>query len=220
MLYDEAYRAAGDVTSEVNRRYAEARGYPFVLCRHSLDTTLPIVWSKLKLIQQQMEGCDWVFWVDADALIVGTRPLDPIVEPQAGKDVLFSTDKCGYCAGVMLVRSCHWAWRYLDTAQFVGPTPLAGRNLYDQSTLKALVANFPGVAERCGGMADSIVQNPDSAFHAEALAVHYWGNNCGPEFLLIRKAVALYEAQGYTPEVFRPQLSVRPDLASAETLGP
>jgi len=211
MLYDAAYAIVGNATSSINRAYAHRWGYDFVCCPNRLDVRLRPAWSKFRLIEQEMATCDWLLWLDADALIVNhDPPLENLVRED--KDLLLSTDSCGYCTGVFLIRNCAWSLQLMQAALFLGPLVLGdftkvivGRDYSsEQDTLVALIKAFPWVSARCAGIPEDIVQCPESTFNAKALAMHFWGNNLGPDYTPICRAIGTFLKQGYTPDVQHP----------------
>ncbi len=212
-LYDKVYAAPGELVTRINADYAYANGYDFKCFLGKIDTRLDTTWSKIWLIQQELPTCDWLLWVDADALIVNhTFRLNTLTDRASpGQDLLLSTDKCGYCCGVFLMRNSSWSMDLLRTLLFCGPLdprcwqPGSSRKMdAEQDTFKVLLDHFPWVWAHCAPISDSIVQNPDSAWNPDAFINHYWGNNLGPGYDLICKAAQLYRSEGYTRQVKRP----------------
>lgn len=218
MLYDSAYAPAGDVVARVNASYAEASGYGYSINVQTCSTHGAVLrrspsWRKVGCVMHELVNCEWLLWVDADALIVNRDfKLESLVK--ADKDLLLSSDSCGYCAGVFMIRNTAWSFDLLRAWLFCGElsedVPFGGplRNrLSDQGSLVALIKCFPGIADRVGAIPTEVVQNPECPYHPDAFMVHYWGNCLGPGYELIRKAVEVYEREGrYTPEVKAPAL--------------
>lgn len=50
--------------------YCEEHGYDFYYVTESLDPSRYPAWSKILIIQQILADYDWVFWTDADSLIM------------------------------------------------------------------------------------------------------------------------------------------------------
>jgi galactosyl transferase GMA12/MNN10 family len=64
-----------DITWENKRRYADQHGYRlFNESQRSLDTTRPPSWSKTRAVKRLLleEKCEWVFWMDADTVIMNS----------------------------------------------------------------------------------------------------------------------------------------------------
>lgn len=204
-LYDDNYADFGRLTTAGMAAYAKAHGYGFVCVQHRLDTRLALNWSKFRLLEQELGQADWLVWMDADILIVDQQfQLESLLQPD--KDMLLSTDTCGYCNGFFLLKSSAWAYGLISALRFVEDVSERPhiRALNDQDALKVLIDNFPKVSARCGGIPDSIVQNRESAYNLKAFANHYWANGLKPPFELILKSIEVFQAQGYTREAWRP----------------
>ena len=109
--------------------YARRHGWSVVLTSEELEPARPASWSKVKLIQELMPSYDFVFWVDADAIIVDLE-RDLLAEVGDDADAWFARhpqahdeDAAVLNAGVFLVRSSPFAEDLLqamwDAEQFV-----------------------------------------------------------------------------------------------------
>ena len=91
--------------------YAQRNNWSVVLSSENLEPTRPASWSKIKLIQELMPEYDFVFWIDADALIVDLdRNILDEVDDHA--DIWFArhpqerrADAAVFNAGIILARS-------------------------------------------------------------------------------------------------------------------
>jgi len=100
---------------EVTRIYAAKHNYGFVSESKILDETRPPAWSKIKLIQRMIEDYDWVWWLDADAVITKLdKKLESIIE-QAGEEdfLIISKDTNQINSGSFFIRNCHIATEFL-----------------------------------------------------------------------------------------------------------
>ena len=110
-LYTAEIAAYGKYTSEVLRRYAAKHGYRTLIQLSTLDESRPPSWSKIRLLERAFESkprCQWVMWVDADALIVEHHmQLTEFLDDDA--DFIISDDSPHglLCAGVFFARNCH-----------------------------------------------------------------------------------------------------------------
>lgn len=100
--------------------YAARHGWSVVLTSEDLEPSRPASWSKVKLIQELMPQYDYVFWVDADAIIVD---LDRDLLAEVGDDAdawfarhpqAYDADAAVLNAGVFLVRSSTFAEELLQ----------------------------------------------------------------------------------------------------------
>ena len=124
MLYDKGLEKMGRQTSAAMVRYAKAHKYGWLLRTETLDETRAPSWSKIPLILQYLKdnpGCEWFFWLDADALIMNYNvKLETLVDPD--KDFVIGDDKPGHPnpwplanAGVFLIRNCPASLRFLQS---------------------------------------------------------------------------------------------------------
>jgi hypothetical protein len=109
--------------------YAQRHGWSVVLTSEELEPSRPASWSKVKLIQELIASYDFVFWVDADAIIVDLA-RDLLAEVGDDADAWFARHPQAYDAdaavlnaGVFLVRTSPFAKDLLqamwDAEQFV-----------------------------------------------------------------------------------------------------
>lgn len=104
------------------RAYAARHGYAFHYGGADVwDRTRPIPWSKFKFIEKYLDDYDYLFWSDADAIILDQ---DKLLETQvlpllpANKDMLWTYDACNhYNNGHMLIRGrSAWMRDFLQRA--------------------------------------------------------------------------------------------------------
>ena len=64
------YGKAVSLATQSKERYCRMHGYAFVLEKEPLDASRPVAWSKIPLIAKVLPHYDYVFWSDADAMVV------------------------------------------------------------------------------------------------------------------------------------------------------
>src|SRR5438105_3165115 len=83
--------AVGRLSLPGRRAYCRRHGYELIVGERSLDAGRPAVWSKLLLLLEHLDRFDWLFWSDADSLILRPDvPLTDFVDP--AYDLLVSHD--------------------------------------------------------------------------------------------------------------------------------
>lgn len=84
--------------------YCHIHGYDFCCRTGSQDTTRPPAWSKILLIQKQLEASyPWVFWSDADSVITKlSAKLELLVDSAA--DLILTEDQNGINTGNVIWR--------------------------------------------------------------------------------------------------------------------
>lgn len=103
------YTRAMEPGLESKRVYAARHGYAFHCGGADVwDRSRPIPWSKFRFILKYLDDYDYLFWSDADAIILNqelrleTQVLSLL---PAHKDILWTQDACGhYNNGHMLIR--------------------------------------------------------------------------------------------------------------------
>lgn len=108
------YKKAMEPGLESKRQYAAKHGYALHIDGLDIwDRRRPIPWSKFNFILKYINEYDYIFWSDADAIILNQElkienhilPLLP-----EGKDLLWTYDACNhYNNGHMLIRG-HSKW--------------------------------------------------------------------------------------------------------------
>lgn len=174
-LYDDGRKGYGDLTGEVASRYCERHGYTYVRYRELIDPQRIATWNKLIAVQRELPQFDWVLWLDADALIVNPKQSieELLVSQPHNKEMLFSSDNQGLCAGVFFAKNTGWVHEFLSAVLLLGELPDCG-HLYEQKTISSLYRLFPSVEEKLALIPDSIIHYPYSEFNPNAFIMHYW----------------------------------------------
>jgi hypothetical protein len=106
------------ITWPNKQNYAEKHGYDLFDESKSLDTSRPPSWSKIKAVQRLLteEQCDWVFWLDADTVIMNSDIRIEEFLPVDGPDFIVTPEKRNHInAGAWLIRNTPWAHEFLNT---------------------------------------------------------------------------------------------------------
>lgn len=127
----------GDYSSGNKLLYAQKHNYSFLCERNYKDYNRNISWFKIKKILESMWKYDWIFWSDADSLILNletkiediinlpgkesTHVMTPdrssINIPNGEKFFIVSDDEwanLGPCLGGFLIKSCTTAYKFLE----------------------------------------------------------------------------------------------------------
>jgi hypothetical protein len=113
------FNALLSMTWPNKERYCRQHGYLLFDESSSLDTSRPPSWSKIRAAQRLLteENCEWVFWMDADTVIMNSaiRIEDFLPLPDSGIDLLLTRQKGdSWNAGAWLVRNTPWSLEFLD----------------------------------------------------------------------------------------------------------
>ena len=85
--------------------YVQKHGYWLFNESDSLDTSRPPSWSKIRAARRLLneENCDWVFWLDADTVIMNSeKKIENFLPAEEGKDLLITIQKGGSYNGLAL----------------------------------------------------------------------------------------------------------------------
>lgn len=138
------------LTWQNKQEYTNKYGYHLFDESHNLDRSRPPSWSKIKAARRLLveEQCDWVWWVDADTVIMNSqkRIEDFLPASTVPQDLLLSQDHSGgYNAGGWLIRNSPYAIEFLDEwwnmVEYVKPMGLAKSG--DNDAFKAMLASLP-----------------------------------------------------------------------------
>ena len=176
------------LTWDNKRKYAQRHGYRLFDESNQLDTSRPASWSKIRAVQRLLneEACDWVFWLDADTVVMNSnKKVQDFLPTSETIDILLSPDDGGgYNAGVWLVRNSEWTRNFLqewwDMKSFVKPPGLAKSGDNDALKFKTAHMNADdaahiGAPPRCTFNAFARFVKPNEYQAVETkLKDHHW----------------------------------------------
>ena len=82
----------GEISVENKKRYAARHGYAFECVRTGFDSSRAASWSKIPFIAERLASYRWIFWTDADALVMnGSIRLESFLYPEV--DIVLSEAK-------------------------------------------------------------------------------------------------------------------------------
>ena len=144
--------AYSNISIETKKEYCARHGYRLVRHEKTLCESRHPSWSKIVAVQKAMEDTRWIFWIDADAMVMNiTIPLTRFVDTE--KDVIVCRDRGGNLnMGVFFMRNCEWSkeflrqvWDYRDKngTVFHGPgRPWEQRAVNDLCAREDIVGHF------------------------------------------------------------------------------
>lgn len=112
-LYDEYYAAIGEISSRNKHKYATKHGYSFLCECIPFDMTKPTPWKKIEAIRRYLPNYDYVFWTDADSLIMNdTIRLENFIEDNW--DLIVTRDYNNLNTGNFFIRNSNWSLKFLE----------------------------------------------------------------------------------------------------------
>ena len=130
MLVGDSMRRSGEMSIEINRRYADRHGYGFSVLRESLDSSKTPHWSKLLMLRNAISdqsGYDWLFWIDCDAVFtdfgksIEDVPTGGRLLTMANENRNMASDRFGENTGVMLLRNDARLIEFIDDCMSLYP---------------------------------------------------------------------------------------------------
>jgi len=132
------------------RAYARMHGYCFHAYGEVADTTRAPAWSKIQLILRHLEDFDWVFWTDADSLLMnhGVR-LESFLQVPSEIDMVLTTGpRDAFNTGQWFVRSSQFSRMLLAAIWENAGGWWYEKNPWEQQALIDLVARNPAWRDR------------------------------------------------------------------------
>lgn len=77
--FDESFEHLGCLAAENRQKYCRRLGYDCHILRDGFDKSRHPSWSKIKFVRRLLDSYDWVFWTDADSLIMHDAPIEPLL---------------------------------------------------------------------------------------------------------------------------------------------
>jgi galactosyl transferase GMA12/MNN10 family len=109
-LYTDEIAGFGRLGAGNKESYARRHGYGFAVYDRSLDPLRAPAFSKLIAIMNRLADHDWVFWTDADSLVMNPAiRLESIIRRGADKDMILTWE-----AGAARVNTGQWLIRNTD----------------------------------------------------------------------------------------------------------
>jgi galactosyl transferase GMA12/MNN10 family len=111
-LFTEEIADYGAIGAANKQAYGRRHGYDCFVYRERLDTRRHPAWSKLVAIKRHLPDYDWVFWTDADSLVMnGEQTLEAIIAKQKNKDMILTWEAGAspVNTGQWLIRNTEWS---------------------------------------------------------------------------------------------------------------
>lgn len=112
-LVDENFADVGAISTPNKRAYAERYGYAFRLETERLDRARAASWNKILSIAHYLPGYDYVFWTDADSLIMNPEIRLESITEGVREDLIFTKYEGRLQAGQFLVRNSPFSRDFL-----------------------------------------------------------------------------------------------------------
>lgn len=173
--FEESFAAQGALSRPTKEAYCLRHGYTFRCRTDGFDPARPPSWSKIRFLLEELPHCDWVFWTDADSLVMNSAvPLACFVDDNY--DLVVSRDRYnGLNAGNFFVKNSPWARRFLE--RVYGQEQFIHHPLWETAALLALYAADPEVQQRISVVPNRLFNGyiTDGSYAPGDFLVHFAG---------------------------------------------
>jgi len=112
-MWDGRQSALAAISAPNKAAYCARRGYDWLPHTSGFLSERPVAWSKLHFIREALADHDWVFWSDADSLVMNpTIALEDFTQTAA--DLVITRDHHGINSGSFLLRRSEWSHRFIE----------------------------------------------------------------------------------------------------------
>lgn len=120
--------------------YCNQHGYDFHVCETQIDSSRPIPWSKIVLTKDMLKKYKWVFFSDADSIIMNYAvKLESFIDNDY--DLIICRDMHYINTGQYLIRNSSWSDNLLDA--IYNQTDVIHDSLWEQRGLERLLIKEP-----------------------------------------------------------------------------
>jgi hypothetical protein len=98
------------------KNYCKKNNYEFVQEYNHLDPSRPVPWSKIKLIQRELDSADFIIWLDADTIIMNDkhRLEEYLLDMNKNHILLIGQDLNAINSGVFFIKNCEQSRVFLE----------------------------------------------------------------------------------------------------------
>ena len=128
------WKELGDFTASTLKEYANRYGYDCRVFTDGFDVSRHPSWSKVLFVKDVLPEYEWIWWLDADAVITNYRiDIGKFVESE--KDILACKDaaECEFNMGSFFIRNCPFSFWLLD--EIWSRTTWSNKPFWEQSAL-------------------------------------------------------------------------------------
>jgi len=158
--------------------YCKCHQYDFITRNNSLDKSRHPAWSKIKLLQKNIQKYDWLMWIDADAIITNynikiedliDEDYEMIISKEDGDKKYFNTIN----SGVFLVKNTNWIINFLA---FWYDTQNPNCWCWEQAVLNNLYCSTDGIKQKIKIIPRKSMNSVLSTFIEGDFILHFFRN--------------------------------------------
>lgn len=139
-FYDAKIASWAKPIAEWKRAYCQRHGYRFVCHTDYADKTIHPGYSKMPAILEILNDCEneWIFWSDADSLIVNEeQKLEPFIDENFF--LILAGDILGQTTSNFFIRNSEWSRKLLE--KWIAHRPRLEVSPYEQAVLGRILGS-------------------------------------------------------------------------------
>lgn len=177
-LFDAGYKQIGQYSDWNKKAYARKHGYDIYLHHELLDLSRPPAWSKIPAIEMHLHDYEWIYWSDADSLIMNDEiRLESIIDDRYDLIITQETTKKNLNTGSFLIRNSDWS-RQLLKDMYKQEQFINANGYWEQAALKHLLKINKDLLQRIKvinqRIMNSHISEPGGQFQPGDFVIHFY----------------------------------------------
>jgi mannan polymerase II complex MNN10 subunit len=174
--FDANYNDVGAISVPNKEVYAKQHGYDYLLSHETLEPSRPASWNKLRLMQKHISEYDWLWWNDADTLIMNPETkLESLVDPTY--PIIVGSDDWGINCGNFFIQNTPQTATILE--QWWNKDDEITHPWWEQRALTELMRNNAEWRNRVKVLPEAAMNSHLSHYEEGDFLIHFagFGNN-------------------------------------------
>lgn len=143
-LADSNFSDVADISMPNKIMYSSIHRYHFIQEFELLDKTRSASWNKILFLQEHLPNYDWIWWTDADSLVMNMEiRLENIIDEDdddiCAPDMIITEDYNGLNAGQFLIRNCDWSIEFLK--RVYNEDQFINHHWWEQAAIQTVLSN-------------------------------------------------------------------------------
>jgi galactosyl transferase GMA12/MNN10 family len=179
-LYNRAYAHIGKY-SELNKLpYAKKHGYDVIIYHQLLDTSRPAAWSKIVAIQKHLKKYDWIFWSDADSLIMNNDiKVETLIDDNYDLIITREKGRTTLNTGSFLIKNT--AWSHALLRDIYAQTQFMHHGWWEQAAFLHLLEVNPSLYNQIKildqrAMNSHFLESHGATYQPGDFVIHFYGD--------------------------------------------
>jgi galactosyl transferase GMA12/MNN10 family len=178
-LYDEGYQPIGKYSDPNKIAYAKKHGYDIILGHTTLDNSRPTPWSKIVALEKYLDKYDWLFWTDADSLIMNQEILlETLIDDDFDLIISKETTLGNINTGNFLIKNSRWSKKLLKN--IYAQTEFINAPCWEQDTLAYLLKIKPSLYKHIKLIDQRLINahpyEPGGEYETGQFIIHFYSN--------------------------------------------